>query len=63
MPRTNEVHAPGTWFSKIERSFEEVPIDAANGNAISTVEFLEAAGSLVTLFGLCHLTHACRPRC
>ncbi|GLI77257.1 hypothetical protein PoHVEF18_005545 [Penicillium ochrochloron] len=50
MPRTNEVHAPGTWFSKIERSFEEVPIDAANGNAISTVEFLEAAGSLVTLF-------------
>lgn len=52
MPRTNEVHAPGTWFSTIPRSFEEVPIDTANGNAISTVEFLEAAGSLVTLFGL-----------
>ncbi|KAF7712420.1 Uncharacterized protein PECH_002153 [Penicillium ucsense] len=50
MSRTNEVHAPGTWFSSIPRSFEEVPIDTANGNAISTVEFLEAAGSLVTLF-------------
>jgi hypothetical protein len=27
------------------------------------VEFLEAAGSLVTLFGLCHPTRACRPQC
>jgi hypothetical protein len=54
MPRTNEVHAPGTWFSTIQRSFEEVPIDTANGNAISTVEFLEAAGALVSLFGSCY---------
>lgn len=54
MSRTNEVHAPGTWFSTIRRSFEEVPIDTANGNAISTVEFLEAAGALVSLFGSCY---------
>lgn len=60
MSRTNEVHAPGTWFSTIQRSFEEVPIDAANGNAISTEEFLQAAGALVTLFGLSHPNPACK---
>lgn len=61
MSRTNQVHAPGTWFSTIQRSFEEVPIDAANGNAISTVEFLEAAGALVSLFGLCYPSPPWRP--
>ena len=45
----------GTWFDTIKRSFADVPIDEANGNAISTAEFLEAAESLVTLFGMCSL--------
>lgn len=45
-----------TWFDTIGKSFADVPVDAANGNAISTAEFLEAAEALTTLFGrlLCH---------
>ncbi|KAJ5161276.1 hypothetical protein N7492_006668 [Penicillium capsulatum] len=39
-----------TWFDTISKSFADVPIDAANDNAISTAEFLEAAEALVTLF-------------
>ncbi|PKY05814.1 HET-C protein [Aspergillus campestris IBT 28561] len=39
-----------TWFDTIKRSFDSVPIDAANDNGISTTEFLEAAESLTTLF-------------
>ncbi|KAJ5692683.1 Glycolipid transfer protein HET-C2 [Penicillium macrosclerotiorum] len=46
--RRTEVHAEGTWFGTMQRSFEEVPIDAENG--ISTVEFLEAAQALTTMF-------------
>ncbi|KAJ5220188.1 HET-C protein [Penicillium chermesinum] len=43
--------APGTtFFDTIPKSFADVPIDAANGDAIATAEFLEAASSLVTLF-------------
>lgn len=43
---------PGsTWFDTIKKSFADVPIDAANEDAISTAEFLEAAESLVSLFG------------
>lgn len=41
----------GTWFDTIKRSFADVPIDAGNDDGISTTEFLEAAESLVTLFG------------
>lgn len=41
----------GTWFDTVKRSFADVPVDAANDNAISTTEFLEAAESLVKLFG------------
>ncbi|OJJ79987.1 GLTP domain-containing protein [Aspergillus glaucus CBS 516.65] len=39
-----------TWFDTIQRSFADVPVDAANDNGISTTEFLEAAESLTTLF-------------
>ena len=41
-----------TWFDTINRSFDSVPVDAANDNGISTTEFLEAAESLTTLFGM-----------
>lgn len=40
-----------TWFDNIQKSFTDVPIDAANDKAISTTEFLEAAEALTTLFG------------
>lgn len=45
------IPADGTWFDTIKKSFDDVPINAENG--ISTTEFLEAAESLVTLFGAC----------
>lgn len=41
----------GTFFDTVKKSFKDVPIDAANDNAISTDEFCDAAESLVTLFG------------
>lgn len=47
-----QIPAGGTFFDTIQRSFADVPIDAANDNAIATSEFLEAASSLVTLFGM-----------
>jgi hypothetical protein len=41
------------WLAKIEgKSFVNVSIDSANGDAINTEEFLQAARSLVTLFGM-----------
>lgn len=41
------------WLAKIEgKSFQNVSIDPANGDAINTEEFLQAARSLVTLFGM-----------
>jgi hypothetical protein len=45
------VPADGTWFDTMTKSFADVPIGAEDG--ISTTEFLEAAESLVTLFGAC----------
>lgn len=51
MASTVVIPAGGTWFDTIRRSFADVPIDEANDNGISTTEFLEAAESLVTLFG------------
>lgn len=42
---------PATWFDEQKRSFADVKIDA-NDNGISTTEFLEAAESLTTLFGM-----------
>lgn len=46
------IPAGGTWFDTIKRSFADVPVDAGNDDGISTTEFLEAAESLVTLFGV-----------
>lgn len=44
---------PGkTFFDTIKRSFVNVPVDESKDNAISTTEFLEAAESLVSLFGM-----------
>ncbi|KAK4227460.1 het-c2S [Podospora fimiseda] len=44
------VPAGGTYLDTFKKSFTQVPIDAAKGNAISTTEFLEAAESLTTIF-------------
>jgi hypothetical protein len=41
-----------TFFDTLKRSFDNVKTDAANDNAISTSEFLEATESLTTLFGM-----------
>ncbi|KAL6240000.1 hypothetical protein BDW75DRAFT_196685 [Aspergillus navahoensis] len=45
-----EIPAGGTWFDTLKRSFDDVPVDAANDSGIATSEFLEAADSLTTLF-------------
>jgi hypothetical protein len=42
----------GTFFDTVKKSFVDVPVDAAKDNAISTTDFLEAAESLTTLFGM-----------
>ncbi|KAG7288146.1 hypothetical protein NEMBOFW57_007670 [Staphylotrichum longicolle] len=42
----------GTYLDTFKQSFTTVPIDAEHGNAISTVEFLDAAESLTTMFDL-----------
>ncbi|KAI9167215.1 HET-C2-like protein [Paramyrothecium foliicola] len=43
--------APGqTWVSTMKTSFTDVPVDAANGNAVATTQFLDAAESLTTMF-------------
>ncbi|KAJ8109567.1 hypothetical protein OPT61_g7370 [Boeremia exigua] len=39
-----------TFFDGVNKSWENVPVDASKDNAISTTEFLEAAESLTTLF-------------
>lgn len=51
MAATVVIPEGGTWFDTLQKSFADVPIDAANDNAISTTEFLQAAESLTTLFG------------
>lgn len=48
--------AGGTFFDTIKKSFVDVPVDASKDNAISTSEFLEAAESLTTLFGMARET-------
>ena len=42
----------GTWFDTLKKSFTAVTVDATNDNAIPTSDFLEAAESLTTLFGI-----------
>ena len=41
-----------TFFDTLKKNFTDVPVDASKDNAISTTEFLEAAESLTTLFGM-----------
>jgi len=48
---TAQIPEGGTYLDTFKASFTTVPIDAANGDAISTTEFLEAAESLTTMFG------------
>ena len=52
MASTSPYPAGSTFFDTLKRSFADVPVDAASDNAISTSEFLEAAESLTTLFGI-----------
>ncbi|KAL6861093.1 glycolipid transfer domain-containing protein [Trichoderma novae-zelandiae] len=40
----------GTIVDTFKQSFVDVPIDAENGNAIATTQFLDAAESLTTMF-------------
>lgn len=42
----------GTIVDTFRKSFADVPIDADKDNAIATTEFLDAAESLVTIFGV-----------
>ncbi|KAI9732276.1 MAG: hypothetical protein M1818_007595 [Claussenomyces sp. TS43310] len=42
----------GTWLDTIPRSFTDVKVDADKANAIDTTQFLEAAESLATMFGM-----------
>lgn len=42
----------GTFLDTMKRSFADVPVDKEKDNAISTTEFLEAAESLTTMFGI-----------
>ena len=46
-----QIPAGGTYLDTFKKSFTDVPVDAASGNAVSTSEFLEAAESLTTMFG------------
>ncbi|KAM0438824.1 hypothetical protein ACHAPT_001585 [Fusarium lateritium] len=40
----------GTIVSTLKRTFDQVPVDEANGNAVSTTEFLEASEAMTTIF-------------
>ena len=42
----------GGFFATVKKSFADVPIDKPNNNAIPAIDFLEAAESLATLFGM-----------
>jgi len=42
----------GTFLDSLKKSFVDVPVDKEHGNAVATSEFLEAAESLTTLFGM-----------
>jgi len=41
----------GTILDTFRQSFVNVPIDSERANAVSTTEFLDAAESLITIFG------------
>lgn len=41
---------PGkTWLDTLQKSFVDVPVDAANDDAVATKDFLDAAESFTTL--------------
>lgn len=42
----------GSFFDTINKSFTDVTVQADKGNAINTTEFLQAAESLTSLFGM-----------
>lgn len=52
MAATQAYPPGGTFLDTIKKSFTDVPMDKGNDNAIATTEFLEAAESLTTLFGM-----------
>ena len=53
MVQTKSQYPPGrTFLDTMKRSFVDVPVDKSKDNAITTSEFLEAAESLTTLFGM-----------
>lgn len=45
-----EIPAGATFIDTFKKSFVDVPVDAANNNAVETTSFLEAAESLTTMF-------------
>jgi hypothetical protein len=49
---TSQPDNMATFFDGVKKSWQDVPVDASKDNAISTTEFLEAAESLTTLFGM-----------
>ncbi len=51
MAATAKIPEGGTYLDTFKTSFTAVPVDAENGNAVSTAEFLDAAESLTTMFG------------
>lgn len=46
-----QIPAGGSFFDTLTKNFKDVPIDAANDNAIDATAFCDASESLVTLFG------------
>lgn len=42
----------GTIVQTFKRTFDNVTLDADKNNAVNTTEFLEAAESLTTIFGI-----------
>lgn len=51
VPHSVPFPSGGTWFDTLHKTFDDVPVQASNDNAIPTSDFLEAAESLTTLFG------------
>ena len=51
VPHTVPFPSGGTWFETLHKTFDDVPVQTQNDNAIPTSDFLEAAESLTTLFG------------
>jgi len=50
----------GTFFDTINKSFTDVTVQADKDNAINTTEFLQAAESLTSLFGMDTVMKLCQ---